>query len=63
MSKDDRDGIIHDVLMSRLFVLVDDEDRTRATMETRDKGNAALTLMDVNERPRIELGVGNDGKD
>lgn len=53
MSKDGKDGIIHDVLMSRLFVLVDDEDRTRATMETRDKGNAVLTLMDVNERPRI----------
>ncbi|MBX3074568.1 hypothetical protein KF913_11605 [Candidatus Obscuribacterales bacterium] len=62
MSNEGDHGKIHDSLTARLFVLVDDEDRTRATMETRDKGNAVLTLLDVNERPRIELGVGNDGK-
>lgn len=61
MPKDGQNKV-HDAIVSRLFVLVDDEDRTRATMETRDKGNAVLTIMDVNERPRIELGVGNDGK-
>lgn len=62
MSNDGDHGKVHDSVVARLFVLVDDEDRTRATMETRDKGNAVLTLLDVNERPRIELGVGNDGK-
>lgn len=62
MRNDDEHPKVHDSITARLFVLVDDEDRTRARIETRDKGNAVVTLLDIDERPRIELGVGNDGK-
>lgn len=54
-------GEIHKFIAARQFVLMDEDDSPRASLQIDDGGQAAISFLDRDGHNRMVAGVGKDG--